>query len=143
MVTVCSFRYEIDSPGSGVSADDDLGMTELSCIVFLTIPPNASLLDDHTSVGSVMPHTAARVVDGDLNTLPPETSGELLVSGYLVFQGYYKNPEKTEEALVKDSWGRQWLRTGDLGIISTTGRCTIIGRVKDMIKRGKSNSLWG
>ena len=114
-------------------------MTELSCIVFLTIPSEFSLLDDHSSVGTVIPHTSAKVVDSDLKTLPPGSSGELLVSGYSVFQGYYKNPDKSAEALVRDSEGRQWLRTGDLVIISTAGRCTIIGRVKDMIKRGKSN----
>ncbi|KAL9636858.1 MAG: hypothetical protein Q9164_002562 [Protoblastenia rupestris] len=94
-------------------------------------------------VGTVMPHTSAKVVDSDLKTLPPGSSGELLVSGYSVFQGYYKNPDKSEEALVRDSQGRQWLRTGDLGIITTAGRCTIIGRVKDMIKRGGENIFPG
>ncbi|RDW84211.1 class I adenylate-forming enzyme family protein [Aspergillus mulundensis] len=119
------------------------GMTELSCIVFLTDPNEVSLVKEHTSVGKVMPLTAARVVDENLKTLPPGTAGELLVSGYLVFQGYYKNPEKTAEALVKDSEGRVWLRTGDLVTIDQAGRCTITGRVKDMIKRGGENIFPG
>lgn len=119
-------------------ANPFIGMTELSCIAFLTIPSDSSLLDDHSSVGTVMPHTSAKVVDGELKPLPPGSSGELLVSGYLVFQGYYKNSEKTEEALVCDYQGRQWLRTGDLAATSDIGRCSIMGRVKDMIKRGKA-----
>ncbi|KAL6232018.1 hypothetical protein BDW75DRAFT_218721 [Aspergillus navahoensis] len=119
------------------------GMTELSCIVFLTDPEKVSLVDEHSSVGLAMPLTSAKVVDENLDTLPPGSAGELLVSGYLVFQGYYRNPEKTAEALVKDSQGQVWLRTGDLVTIDESGRCTITGRVKDMIKRGGENIFPG
>ncbi|KAI1441713.1 amp dependent CoA ligase [Annulohypoxylon stygium] len=115
------------------------GMTELSCIVFVTNPPEVSILDNQTSVGAVVPHGAAKIVDGSLKTLPPGSKGELLVSGYLAFQGYYKNPEKTNETLVKDAKGRSWVRTGDTAIIDAAGNCTITGRVKDMIKRGGEN----
>lgn len=118
-------------------------MTELSCIVFMTVPSEVSLLDDVSSVGTVMPHASAKVVDSDLNALPPGSTGELLISGYLVFQGYYKNAQKTEEALVRDSEGQMWMRTGDLVKMSATGRCTIMGRLKDMLKRGTFNFLPG
>ncbi|KAL4735233.1 hypothetical protein BDV11DRAFT_174031 [Aspergillus similis] len=119
------------------------GMTELSCIVFLTDPEKVSLVDEHTSVGLPMPLTSAKVVDENLQILPPGSAGELLVSGYLVFQGYYRNPEKTAETLVKDNHGKVWLRTGDLVTIDESGRCTITGRVKDMIKRGGENIFPG
>jgi acyl-CoA synthetase (AMP-forming)/AMP-acid ligase II len=125
------------------SINPKVGMTELSCISFMTTPSNVSLLDNHSSVGTLLPHTSAKVVDSDLNNLPPGVCGELLVSGYLVFQGYYSNPEKTEEAVMRDYQGRQWLRTGDLVTLSAAGECTVIGRVKDMIKRGKSNCPLG
>lgn len=116
-------------------------MTEGSCIAFLTVPSDVSLLDDHSSVGTLMPHTSAKVVNEALDALPLGSSGELLLSGYLVFQEYYKNPEKTSEAIVKDVQGTQWLRTGDLVKMDASGRCTIIGRVKDLIKRGKPHRL--
>lgn len=64
-------------------------------------------------------------------------SGELLVSGYLIFKGYYKNKEKTDETLVRDHRGRIWLRTGDIVFMDVAGRCTITGRVEYMIKRGR------
>ncbi|KAK4201975.1 putative acyl-CoA synthetase family [Triangularia verruculosa] len=115
------------------------GMTELSCMVFLTDPSRVSLLDDHISVGTLLPHSYARVVDSKLNVLPAGVPGELLISGYLVFKGYYKNLAKTDQALVRDAQGRAWLRTGDLVSINAAGRCTIRGRVKDMIKRGGEN----
>ncbi|KAK4171232.1 putative acyl-CoA synthetase family [Triangularia setosa] len=115
------------------------GMTELSCMVFLTDPSRESLLDDHYSVGTLLPHSFARVVDSKLQVLPPGVPGELLISGYLVFKGYYKNQEKTDQAFVRDSQGRSWLQTGDLVSIDAAGRCIIQGRVKDMIKRGGEN----
>ncbi|KAA8648041.1 Nonribosomal peptide synthetases (NRPS) [Aspergillus tanneri] len=115
------------------------GMTELSCVSFMTNPAKVCLLDDRSSVGTPLPHTSVKVVDSDLKTVPPGTRGELLVSGYLVFSEYYKNPQKTEEAIVKDAQGRRWLRTGDLVTLSDSGACVIVGRVKDMIKKGGEN----
>jgi long-subunit acyl-CoA synthetase (AMP-forming) len=109
-------------------------------MVFLTDPSQDSLLEDHVSVGTLLPHSSARVVGDDLKTLDPGVAGELVLSGYLVFKGYYKNQIKTNEALITDPKGRQWLRTGDLVTIDAAGRCIITGRVKDMIKRGKFNA---
>lgn len=115
------------------------GMTEASCMVFLTDPSQECLLKDYVSVGTLLPHSSARVVRDDLKALEPGAAGELVLSGYLVFKGYYKNQIKTEEALFRDLEGRKWLRTGDLVRIDATGRCIITGRVKDMIKRGGEN----
>lgn len=113
-------------------------MTEASCIAFLTNPSEISLLDNHTSVGTLLPHLSAKVVDDTLQCQPPGSPGELLVSGDSVFQRYYENATKTDETLIQDSERRIWLRTGDLVRIDDDGQCTILGRVKDMIKRGKS-----
>ena len=103
----------------------------------MTTPSNESLLDDHSSVGSVLPHVSAKVVDSEMKDVPLGEPGELLISGFLVFQGYYSNAEKTKEALVMDLQGRRWLRTGDLVRQDSSSRFTVVGRLKDMIKRGK------
>lgn len=113
-------------------------MTELSCVSFMTDPSKVSLLEDRSSVGTPLPHAAARVVDENMKTLPPGTRGELLVTGYLVFSGYHQNALKTNEAIVQDAKGQSWLRTGDIVTLDPNGACTVVGRSKDMIKKGES-----
>ncbi|HLA82639.1 MAG TPA: fatty acid--CoA ligase family protein, partial [Thermoleophilia bacterium] len=78
------------------------------------------------------PRDIYKVVDPDGNTLPAETSGELLVKGPSMFTGYYKNPE--ENAKVFDKHG--FFKTGDLAKINSRGYITLTGRLKEMINRG-------
>ncbi len=110
-------------------------MTELSAVSFMTSFEH-SLLLDRSTVGSLMPHTAAKVIDAAGNTLPQGIQGELCVSGYLLHQGYYRDPKLSAETVQQDEEGLEWLHTGDLGIINRDGLCTVIGRTKDLIKKG-------
>lgn len=74
----------------------------------------------------------------DLETdeiLPPGNRGEILVRGYCVFEGYYKDPDKNAEAFTDDGW----FRTGDICALDEDGRVTYDGRVKDMLKVGGEN----
>ena len=61
--------------------------------------------------------------------------GEVLVRGYNLFDGYYKDPEKTAEAL--DEQG--WYHTGDIGSLDEQGHLMFHGRLKDMLKVGGEN----
>lgn len=67
--------------------------------------------------------------------LGPDQSGEILVRGYCLFEGYYNAPEKNAEAWTDDGW----FRTGDICSLDTEGRITYEGRVKDMLKVGGEN----
>lgn len=72
------------------------------------------------SCGRAGPLTAVRLVDG-----------ELCVSGPLLFDGYFDDPQATAEALVDG-----WYHTGDLAEIDGEGFVSIVGRVADVIRTG-------
>ena len=59
-------------------------------------------------------------------------TGELLVSGALLFDGYFDNPEATAYAFTDDGW----FRTGDVASVDGEGFLSIVGRVKDVIRTG-------
>ncbi len=54
--------------------------------------------------------------------------GEIHVRSKMMFSGYYKAPEQTEE-IIRDGW----LLTGDLGEIDDDGFLKITGRKKELI----------
>ena len=55
-------------------------------------------------------------------------NGEVMFRSAGVFQGYYKNPEATEEAKTPDGW----IKSGDAGLIDADGQLRIIDRAKDV-----------
>jgi len=110
------------------------GMTETSPASF------ASATDDPierrvSTVGRILPHVEAKVIDAEGRIVPRGTTGQLLTRGYLVMLGYWNDEEKTREAI--DAAG--WMHTGDLATIDEEGYCNIVGRIKDMVIRGGEN----
>ncbi|KQU47215.1 long-chain fatty acid--CoA ligase [Rhodococcus sp. Leaf278] len=91
--------------------------------------------DRLSSCGRPYPLVSLRVVD-PITDLPvaPGTTGEICVRGDLVMKGYYKDPEKTAEAIVDG-----WLHTGDLGHLDETGYLHLTDRRKDLIITGGFN----
>ncbi|KAI0411468.1 acyl-protein synthetase [Xylaria grammica] len=55
--------------------------------------------------------------------------GNLEVRGAVVFRGYYRNEKDTAEAFTRDGW----FRTGDTGVIDSTGNLSLCGRIKDIV----------
>lgn len=75
----------------------------------------------------------SRKSDGDVGTVVRGCEvkiedGEIAVRSKSVMQGYYKDPQSTEETL-RDGW----LYTGDLGYVDEQGRLYITGRKKNLI----------
>jgi malonyl-CoA/methylmalonyl-CoA synthetase len=87
------------------------------------------------SVGRALPGVSLRVADRDGRLLGPDDVGVLEVKGPNVFQGYWRNSEKTAEAFRPDGW----FVTGDLATIGADGYVTIVGRDKDLIISGGLN----
>ncbi|KAJ8062108.1 hypothetical protein OCU04_008669 [Sclerotinia nivalis] len=87
------------------------------------------------SVGKCMKGIEMRVTVSSGDTISyrklavPNQIGDLEIRGEVVFNGYYRNPEATEEAFISDGW----FRTGDKASIDPDGNLNLIGRVQDVI----------
>jgi long-chain acyl-CoA synthetase len=109
-----------------------MGLTETASIAFAN-----PLEPDRRKVGSPgLPlGIAARVVAADGTVLGDGDSGEIELRGPSVMAGYYRDPERTAQALKPDGW----LATGDLGYRDADGFYFITGRLKELIIKGGEN----
>lgn len=66
--------------------------------------------------------------------------GEIMVKGFNVMKGYYKNPEATDAVLEEDGW----LHTGDMGTLGEPDDRTIFirGRYKTMILSSTGQNIY-
>ncbi|MBQ8062508.1 MAG: AMP-binding protein, partial [Clostridia bacterium] len=99
----------------GLTCMQGYGMTETSpkiAVPYLNEP------DKKESVGFLVRGMEARLVEE-----------ELQVRGPSVMMGYYRDPDRTAEAITEDGW----LRTGDLCRIDEDGYVYLIGRKKNLI----------
>lgn len=83
-------------------------------------------------IGLPIEGTEVKVVDPSTGQeVPGGEVGELILSGWHVLKGYWKNPEETKNQVIDG-----WLYTGDLVSKDSNGYFRIYGRSKDMINRG-------
>lgn len=77
-----------------------------------------------------------KVVDQDMNEVPHDgqTLGEIVMRGNNVMKGYYKEPDKTEEA-----FRGGWFHSGDIAVVHPDGYVEIKDRAKDIIISGGEN----
>ena len=75
------------------------------------------------------PEVAIMNAAGDL--LAAGQTGEVVIRGSNVTQGYEDNPEANRAA-----FHAGWFRTGDQGVMDAAGYITLTGRLKEIINRG-------
>lgn len=67
-----------------------------------------------------------------LKEVGPGVTGEIVIHGEQVFQGYWNRPDATAEAFIELD-GKRFFRTGDLGYYDEQGYFFLVDRVKRMI----------
>lgn len=110
------------------------GLTETCGIVSLC-SPNDSAETIVQTCGKPIPDTEVSIFDSDNKPLPQGETGEIVVRGYNVMQGYLDNPNATTETIDADGW----LHTGDVGLLDEHGYIRITDRLKDMYICGGFN----
>lgn len=80
-----------------------------------------------------------RTINLKINSAEPDAiPGEVLVSGPVVFKGYYKNPDADKLAFTEDGW----FRTGDMGIQDSEGHLFLVGRCKSMLLSSNGQNVF-
>ncbi len=110
------------------------GLTEAHSLVS-TCRPGDDPADIARSVGRPIDGVDIRIVDDRGAQLPPGMAGEILVRGYVVSAGYWRDPDATAETFDHDGW----LHTGDIGMMDERGFLSITDRKKDLIIVGGFN----
>jgi crotonobetaine/carnitine-CoA ligase len=93
------------------------------------------------SIGKSFSFVESKVVDEDDKEVPHGEAGELVVrplKDYVMMEGYYKNTDKTEEAMRGG-----WFHTGDRAYSDEDGYFYFLDRMKQSIRRrGENISSW-
>ena len=122
----------------------EMNMTEVAIAYGMTETSPAScqtLIDDDlerrtASIGRAHPHVEVKIVSPETGAIVPRGEpGEFCTRGYSVMLGYWRDDEKTREAVDPDGW----MHTGDLAVMREDGYCNVVGRIKDMVIRGGEN----
>lgn len=99
----------------GIGIAQGYGMSE--CAPRIS-SPDWSRPDKVASVGKIVDGCQVRIVDGEIQVKSPS-----------VMMGYYKEPDKTAEAMTEDGW----LCTGDIGYVDEENFIYLTGRKKNLI----------
>ncbi|WP_319459351.1 amino acid adenylation domain-containing protein [Micromonospora sp. RTP1Z1] len=108
--------------------------------------PLAADETDPVPIGLPLPNHRAYVVDAQLRPVPPGETGELLIGGPGLADGYLDRPGLTAERFVPDAFsslpGERLYRTGDLVRQRDDGRIVYLGRADRQVKvRGQRIEL--
>jgi len=106
------------------------GMTETTAMV-TSNTPHSDLAAITTTVGRPVPGVEVRI---DAQT--GADSGEILVRGPNVMQGYFEDPDATRAVIDSDGW----LHTGDVGRFDAGGNLCVVDRIKDIVIVGGFNA---
>lgn len=111
---------------TGLPLIEGYGLSETSPVAIVN-PTNST--EYSGDIGFPLPSTEVVMLDENDHALPLGEIGEVAIRGPQVMKGYWKQPEETKAVFTADNY----LKTGDIGIMSPEGRVRIVDRKKDII----------
>lgn len=85
--------------------------------------------------GRPLANQAFRILDGHLRDCPVGVKGDLYILGKGLAQGYYRDPERTQQQFFcHPVTGERMYRTGDVGMYHHNGEMEFLGRSDKQIK---------
>ncbi|HET7218516.1 MAG TPA: amino acid adenylation domain-containing protein [Vicinamibacterales bacterium] len=112
------------------------GPTETNVCTYYEVPADDSWTTmDTFPIGAICEPNQGMVIDEHDAPVRTGESGELVVHGPNVMNGYWNLPEQNARAFVVDREGRKWYRTGDVVTEGAKGQYRYQGRRDRMVKR--------
>lgn len=131
-------RPWLDHVGAGTRFVNMYGITETTVhVTAREITPTEARTQVRSLIGEPLAHLGAVVVDPFGRLCPPGVSGELLVTGAGLAQGYLGRPDLTAErfrAVVVDGRRERAYVTGDRVRRDGDGELVYVGRVDDQVQ---------
>jgi crotonobetaine/carnitine-CoA ligase len=132
MALPADLHRPLEAQLGGAPVREMYGLTETGAA--LAMPVEVDWMTGSGAIGLPVPFRSLHIVDGNGKEVPSGAAGELMISGPGMMRGYYKREEATREVF-RDGW----FRSGDLFRRDADGFFTIIGRIKDVIRRSGEN----
>ena len=129
-----AFHCEVHA-GYGLTETSPVASTARSKSTVIYADEN-DRLRHRAMAGWPIPGTQIRVVDANMQDVPRDmsTSGEVVISGDNVMDGYYREPEATAAVM-----SGIWFHSGDMAVWDDEGIIHIVDRKKDIIISGGEN----
>ena len=121
--------HELRARIPGVRAFNCYGQSEMSPLATVLKPWEHD--ERPASVGRPALHVQTRVVDLEMNDVPPGTQGEIVHRSPHLMLRYWDKPEATAEAFAGG-----WFHSGDVGVFDEAGYLFVVDRIKDVINTG-------
>ncbi|GAA0220820.1 long-chain-fatty-acid--CoA ligase [Halobaculum roseum] len=132
-----------------VNIYEGYGLTETSPVTHFNRPEAGRRVG---SIGKTLPGVESMIVDHEFEEVAPvgegpvdedevdldDITGEVVIHGPNVMQGYHDRPEANEEVFTEHD-GKRWFHTGDIGYHDADGFFYIVDREKHMINTAGYN----
>jgi len=121
--------HELRERLPGVGVYNCYGQSEVAPLATVLRPEEHD--DRPSSAGRPVLNVETRIVDTDMNDVPPGEHGEIVHRSPQLLVGFWDKEEQTREAFEGG-----WFHSGDVGYVDDEGYLYVVDRIKDVINTG-------